>query len=921
MRRIIILILLSFITYLQVFAALQPTVINNGTRFVIAQIDVTQAPYNADKSGVADSKNAIQKAIDDVTANNGCGLVYLPAGKYRLTGPLSLKRGVVLSGYWTSPLDAGNTVLIVDYTHTSTTMSFITMPMGNNGGIKNLSIWYKNQNANDKYAFPWTIRAGGANSIENLTLINSYNGIYYEPLNAAVVRNVYGCALNQGFYASYSSELSWIYNVNFSSDYWKNAPDYVTNKPSGGILSNLISYLKTNFVGVQLGALDGNALYGVDASESKIGVYIKKDTALMRSIGETGRVQDNYGFGGVMSKINGTIIRHGWNATYWGIPVMNTDLIPELDSKQYNLAFVPATAKKDIFNVATYGAIGDSISNDTQAFMNAITAANSNGGGIVYFPKGRFRITEAIDIPSGVEVRGPIESAFVRIYVAWQDGCTLYFTYGKNTSNPDTDKALITLGANSGIRGLNIVLAEQTRQGVPYPYVIRGTGSGIWLENMLISNAYNLIDFASYACHNFVMSSLQCFGMKNGINIGGGTNGGKMEFITNTFGVSKNFKPATAEQTELEAYAYANSIGYRFGNCSNIETFGLTGFRPLTEMDFYSQNGYGCQNSSFWHCKFDQVNREVIRLAGNASPAFYGFWATGMGKNGQAVSPYNFIGSIGYTGHITIYNPALINTGGLSCINKSLNQSINKSNITLKFEQSLSTNKLATGTSLNGNTPSKALDDDVNTYWEANQGSEMVVDLGANYTIDRFSMLNAQLFDFDNSYNTETIQLSYSLNNIQYTACTSPTANVGWLRTFNNVEKKVFTDVPLDTVQARYVKLKVTNSNFHNTDTKVRIRSFDVFGIDKSSTLTTVSEIQMEDNQSVLVYSNKFTNAIYVKVSDALIGGSIDVYNMMGQKLHTSIIQSDETIIPVSCYGIKIIQIRKNQWVFNRKIN
>jgi len=50
-----------------------------GTQFV----NVTQAPYSADKTGVQDATSAIQRAIDYVGQNGG-GVVYLPAGTYRV---------------------------------------------------------------------------------------------------------------------------------------------------------------------------------------------------------------------------------------------------------------------------------------------------------------------------------------------------------------------------------------------------------------------------------------------------------------------------------------------------------------------------------------------------------------------------------------------------------------------------------------------------------------------------------------------------------------------------------------------------------------------------------------------------------------------------------------------------------------------
>ena len=45
--------------------------------------DVTAPPYNADNTGTTETSAAIQKAIDDAAAAGG-GVVYLPAGTYRV---------------------------------------------------------------------------------------------------------------------------------------------------------------------------------------------------------------------------------------------------------------------------------------------------------------------------------------------------------------------------------------------------------------------------------------------------------------------------------------------------------------------------------------------------------------------------------------------------------------------------------------------------------------------------------------------------------------------------------------------------------------------------------------------------------------------------------------------------------------------
>lgn len=85
------------------------------------RIDVTQAPYNADASGSADATQAIQRAIDAVGSSGG-GVVYLPAGTYRLRYANSRisdsalwvhDDGVVLRG-----AGAGRTKLFLDETVT-----------------------------------------------------------------------------------------------------------------------------------------------------------------------------------------------------------------------------------------------------------------------------------------------------------------------------------------------------------------------------------------------------------------------------------------------------------------------------------------------------------------------------------------------------------------------------------------------------------------------------------------------------------------------------------------------------------------------------------------------------------------------------------------------------------------------------------
>ncbi len=67
-------------------------------------LDVTQAPYFADRTNTADASVAIQAAIDDAIAANNGSIVYLPTGKYRIDTTFSVTGGnysIEGSGYRT----------------------------------------------------------------------------------------------------------------------------------------------------------------------------------------------------------------------------------------------------------------------------------------------------------------------------------------------------------------------------------------------------------------------------------------------------------------------------------------------------------------------------------------------------------------------------------------------------------------------------------------------------------------------------------------------------------------------------------------------------------------------------------------------------------------------------------------------------
>ncbi|MBN2215660.1 MAG: T9SS type A sorting domain-containing protein [Bacteroidales bacterium] len=81
-------------------------------------VDVTQPPYNADNTGASDVTAIIQQAVDDAGISGG-GVVYLPAGTYRIRTPDSTDHAILIAHDSTVLRGAGpdSTFLFHDQTY------------------------------------------------------------------------------------------------------------------------------------------------------------------------------------------------------------------------------------------------------------------------------------------------------------------------------------------------------------------------------------------------------------------------------------------------------------------------------------------------------------------------------------------------------------------------------------------------------------------------------------------------------------------------------------------------------------------------------------------------------------------------------------------------------------------------------------
>ena len=151
---------------------------------VIADIYLSEEDYNIDPTGEEDASNVIQSALNECQKNGG-GVVYLPAGKYRITKNIVIPSFVCLRGDWQDP-DTGNeygTVIIADV-KSGTSMDEGLFNISGASGVHGMTVYYPNQSVEDPKPYPPTffVRATSsqgfmAYTVANVTVVNGSEGI------------------------------------------------------------------------------------------------------------------------------------------------------------------------------------------------------------------------------------------------------------------------------------------------------------------------------------------------------------------------------------------------------------------------------------------------------------------------------------------------------------------------------------------------------------------------------------------------------------------------------------------------------------------------------------------------------------------------------------------------------------------------
>lgn len=532
--------------------------------YIISNINV--ADYGAKGDGVTDDTSAIKSALSAALSQGG-GTVFVPKGEYIVTAPLTIGNHVTLCGIWNEFDDYDEqTVLICDYESnggTASTQYFITL--AGHSAVKNLNIYYKRQSAKNPVQYPFTIGTDTAlTTAMNITLLNSYNGIYVT--TAAHVENIYATCFNIGFKNRQNYEISAFANLNFSGKYLK---DY-----DGTSKSNIKSGTK-NCKAVITGKSDDFFLYGVDIDENyydnKIYVELEEQTS----------VAPKQAYGHIF-QINGADVVID-DAEYY-VKMSVEDKIDGVTKYSHQISKGRYPESQSLYVVTEYGAKGNGTADDTEAVKAALAAAKSTGG-TVYFPAGKYKISDTLIVPENVEMRGAWDSPMYR------SGSVLNFY-----TSLSEDDAMITLSANSGIHGFTFRIPDYNYddiQTLKYPWIVRGNGNGVWVENVTFVNTYNGVDFATNKCDDFLIKGTWGTCTNQAFAIGGGSSNGIIEYVFTTYGTWwEDTKRAT---DNIQNFTYENAVMLTIGNAKNIACFSVSSFGIKTTLSLTDDNG-GVEN-------------------------------------------------------------------------------------------------------------------------------------------------------------------------------------------------------------------------------------------------------------------------------------------------------------------------------------
>jgi hypothetical protein len=355
----------------------------------------------------------------------------------------------------------------------------------------------------------------------------------------------------------------------------------------------------------------------------------------------------------------------------------------------------PERAALYVATAAPFHAAGDGTADNTAALQAALNQAAADGGGIVYLPPGKYKVTGHLTIPTGVELKGATDFRTC----PGTPGATLCVYADRN--NPD-GRPFLQLEERSGVRGVVFNYPEQVTTDMPhpatYPYTIQGLGDDIYLVNIGFIAAYRGIDLFSHKCDNFYVDGVGGHTFKVGVRAGGHSDGGilaNVQFNVIYFAVGYQYKFGSWPNAVDDAAAKQACYDYALDeldflvvdDCSDLVLYNNFGYGSQRGAVFTSSGGGGASGVALGlaadgarrgfcfeavsEAGFGLINSQIVALRANTSDTTSCYIETtpSLGQSGP-VSLYscNYWGATHRAmrlkgGSLHLYASNFVNTG------------------------------------------------------------------------------------------------------------------------------------------------------------------------------------------------------------------------------------------------------------------
>jgi hypothetical protein len=200
-------------------------------RFPSADVVVagcTVQDFGAVGDGRTDDTAAFQAAMDMQSAHGG-GAVFAAAARYVIRGNLKIPTGVTLRGDWERPSATAPVrgTLLMAYAGRGSERGWPFLSLEQCSGIRNLTVWYPDQDADAIVPYPFCIKQAGWESmtVENVTLVNPYQGIAIGPQGNELhtIRGLYGSPLALGLQIDFVTDTGRSSDLHLNPDVWSDS--------------------------------------------------------------------------------------------------------------------------------------------------------------------------------------------------------------------------------------------------------------------------------------------------------------------------------------------------------------------------------------------------------------------------------------------------------------------------------------------------------------------------------------------------------------------------------------------------------------------------------------------------------------------------------------------------------------------------